>query len=167
LSSRLSWTFELLVPAGRHYSWNGAPREVDMNSKRIQEQLIEAARAAPITKTLGITLEYDGEGNAVFRMPRNRNFDHGMQDTHGGIFATLLDNAGWFTVAAQCAKTVVTSDLHVRMLQPAKQQDLVATGKLVRAGSKSAVAEMKLHSASGELIAVGTASFSFVSEIPQ
>jgi len=138
----------------------------DMNSKRIQEHLVAVVRTVPIMKTLGMTLEYDADGNAVFKMPSNRNFDHGMKDTHGGIFATLLDSAGWFTVAAQCGKVVVTSDLHVRMLEPAKQQDLVATGKLVRAGSKAAVAEMKVHSASGELLAVGTASFTFVADIP-
>lgn len=136
-----------------------------MSSKRVQQHLINVVKTVPIMKTLGATLEYDDDGNAIFRMPRNASFDHGMQDTHGGVFATLLDSAGWFTVAAQYGKVVVTTDLHVRMLQGARQQDLVATGKIVRAGSKTAVAEMKLCSADGELVAVGTASFTIVGDL--
>jgi uncharacterized protein (TIGR00369 family) len=137
-----------------------------MSATRVQEYLIEVTQAVPIMKTMGVTLEFDADGNALLRMPRNANFDHGMQDTHGGVFATLLDSAGWSTVAAQCRKFVVTSDLHVRMLQAAKQQDLIATGKLVRAGAKSAVAETRLSTADGTLVAMGTASFTFVGELP-
>jgi uncharacterized protein (TIGR00369 family) len=136
-----------------------------MDLKDAQEYLLGVARNVPIMKTMGITLEYNEDGEAVFRMPRNPNFDHGMKDTHGGVFATLLDSAGWFTVAAKCGKFVLTSDLHVRMLQGAKNQDLVATGKLIRSGSKIAVAEMKLCSADGDLIAVGTGSFAIMGEL--
>jgi uncharacterized protein (TIGR00369 family) len=136
-----------------------------MDEKDAQEYLIRISRNVPIMRTMGITLEYNEDGEAVFRMPRNPDFHHGMGDTHGGVFATLLDSAGWFTVAAKCGKFVLTSDLHVRMLQGAKNQDLVATGKLIRSGSKIAVAEMTLCSADGELIAVGTGSFAIMGEL--
>lgn len=137
-----------------------------MSSKAVQELLISLFNQAPIKKTLGLTLEYNENAEAIFRMPRNPNLDHGGHDTHGGVFATLLDSAGWFTVAAQTEKNVLTSDLHVRMLEAAKQQDLIATAKVVRLGSRTAVAEMKVTSPRGGLIAIGTGSFAVVGELP-
>jgi len=131
------------------------------------KKFLEAAfRGAPISQSMGMTLTYDSEGNATVFMPRHPGYDHGMRDTHGGVLATMLDNAGWFTVAARCRKTVVTADLHVRMLRGAKQQDLIATAQMIRSGGKLAVAEMRLASPDGELVATGTASFSILGDLP-
>lgn len=136
-----------------------------MSPNEAQEYLINVFKSVPIAKSMGMSLEYDEHGQAAIRMPHNPGFHHGMKDTHGGVFATMLDSAGWFTAAAVCRKLVVTSDLHVRMLQPARRQDLVATARMVRTGSNLAVGEMRLSAADGDLIAVGTASFAVVGEL--
>jgi len=115
---------------------------------------------------LGCTLEVNAENEAICRLPRNPALDHWGHDTHGGIVATLLDIAGWFTAAAKCGQAVVTSDIHVRFLQAANQQDLVATARIVRMGSKAIVTEMTVSSAAGELVATATASFMKLGEPP-
>jgi uncharacterized protein (TIGR00369 family) len=140
--------------------------EDGMSAQDVMVFLENSFKAAPISKTMGLHIAFDEAGHATISMTRRPDFDHGMQDTHGGVFATMLDSAGWFTVAAQCRKLVVTADLHVRMLQAARHQDLVATARLVRGGGKLAVAEMSLKSADGELVATGTASFSIISDLP-
>ncbi|GGB53230.1 PaaI family thioesterase (plasmid) [Tistrella bauzanensis] len=137
-----------------------------MSSRAAHDHLATIFKSVPIARSMGLTLSYDEDGNAVIFMPRNPGFDHGMKDTHGGVLAAMLDSAGWFTVAAQCAKMILTSDLHVRMLQGAKQQDLTATARIVRAGAKLVVAEMQLTSADGELVATGSASFSVLGDLP-
>jgi len=137
-----------------------------MSSTTFHTLLISMFDNAPVNKALGVTLEYNAEGEAVCRWRRNPSFDHGGHDTHGGIIATLLDSAGWFTAAAKCGGAVVTSDLHVRLLQAAKQQDLVATARIVRMGSRSIVTEMTVSSAAGGLIAMATASFAKMGELP-
>jgi uncharacterized protein (TIGR00369 family) len=124
----------------------------------LQATLIAMFQAAPISGALRFTLEYDAQG-AVVRLPRNPQFDHGGGDVHGGILATLLAMAGWFTAAAACRTAVVTSDIHVRFLRPAKQQDLTAHGRIIRQGSKLTVVEMKVVGADPEVIATATASF--------
>ncbi len=134
---------------------------------------LEAAKAflqtaferASIAKTMGMCLTYDDEGNATVFLPRHSGYDHGMGDTHGGILAVMLDTAGWFTVAAHCRKMVLTADLHVRMLEGAKHQDLTATARVVRGGSRLATADMRLTSADGRLVATATASFSVLGEL--
>jgi acyl-coenzyme A thioesterase PaaI-like protein len=59
----------------------------------------------------------------------------------------------------------LTSDIHVRLLQPAKQRDLIATAQIVRLGARSIVAEMKVTSAD-DLIATATAAFAKLGELP-
>jgi uncharacterized protein (TIGR00369 family) len=134
-------------------------------STNVQALLIGLFNNAPIAKTVGITLEYNAAGEAVCRWSRKPEFDHGGHDTHGGVIATLLDTAGWFTAAAQSGQAVLTSDIHVRLLQPAKQRDLVATAHIVRLGAKSIVAEMKVSSGD-DLIATATAAFAKLGELP-
>jgi uncharacterized protein (TIGR00369 family) len=137
-----------------------------MSSSQVREMLSGLFRGAPVNKLLGLTLEYDSDGTGVCRLPRNPNLDHGGHDTHGGIISTLLDAVGWFTVAAACGQAVVTSDINVRLLQAAKQQDLVATAKIIRMGSRSIVAEMTAKTAAGDLVAMATASFARLGELP-
>lgn len=137
-----------------------------MSANAVQNFLIGRFNEAPINKSMGLSLEYNSVGEAIVRMPRNPGFDHGLNDTHGGAITVLLDSAGWFTTAAQCRKSVLTSDLQVRLLQPAKQQDLIAHATILRAGSKMAVAEMRVTTSGGDLVAVGSASFSIMGELP-
>ena len=114
--------------------------------------------------TFGMTLSYNTKGEATFEMPYQEKFNHALGDTHGGVVATLLDNAGWFTVAAHYQKWVVTADLQTRILEPAGQQGLVATGRIVRAGNTLAVAEMEVRTREGKLVAVGSGSFMVTSK---
>lgn len=114
---------------------------------------------APMKHTFGMTLSYDDEGNARMDMPHKVDFRNGIQDTHGGVIATLLDNAGWFTAAMQYDNWVNTSELTVRLHEPANQEDLVAIGHIVRAGRRLCVAGMEVRSASGRLVATGTGTF--------
>ena len=126
--------------------------------------LIRLFDSAPIKHSFGMELSYREDGRAVFDLPYNSKLNHALGDTHGGIIATLLDNAGWFTVAAHYGMWVVTVDLNIHLLEGAGQSDLVAVGRLVRAGKKLAVADMEVRSKKGSLIAIGSGSFSVTSK---
>ena len=114
---------------------------------------------APMKHTFGMDLSFDGDGNAVFEMPYKTELSHAMKDTHGGVIATLLDNAGWFTAATRYDNWVNTSELTVRLHEPANQEDLRATGQIVRAGGRLCVASMEVRSVSGRLVATGSGTF--------
>jgi uncharacterized protein (TIGR00369 family) len=120
---------------------------------------------APIKKTYGMELTYDGEGRATFEMPYNPTLDHFMGGIHGGVLATLLDNAGWFTAAVYYDTWIATSDLNVKILRPAAKTSLIAAGRMLRAGKKLAMAEMEIRTEDGTLVAVGSGSFS-VTTVP-
>jgi len=70
-----------------------------------------------------------------------------------------MDNAGWFTAAARVKRLVLTADLNVRFLEPARQQTVTATGTVVRAGRTSVVCEMTAVAADDRVIATATGAF--------
>jgi uncharacterized protein (TIGR00369 family) len=121
--------------------------------------LTEFFSHAPMKRTFGMTLTFDAAGDATFHMAGDPAMHHSFGDTHGGVIATLLDNAGWFTAATRYDFWVNTSELTVRLHEPARQEDLIGKGTIVRTGSRLCVASMTVHSASGRLVATGAGSF--------
>ncbi|NOZ87074.1 MAG: PaaI family thioesterase [Deltaproteobacteria bacterium] len=122
-------------------------------------ELVALFEKAPIKHTFGMELSYDENGCAVFDMPHNPGLDHALGDTHGGIIATLLDNAGWFTAAVRYDNWINTAEMQLRLLEPVLCEPLRAKGKLIRNGRNLAVCEMEVRSASGRLVAIGSAMF--------
>ncbi|WP_445395225.1 thioesterase family protein [Zobellella sp. An-6] len=93
---------------------------------------------------------------------------------HGGVTASLLDVAGGLVVAAACIREadslspshlkarlskLGTIDLRVDYLRPGRGKEFIATARVIRSGSKVAVARMELHNEKGEHIAFGTGTY--------
>lgn len=114
---------------------------------------------APVKRTTGMDLAYDEAGQAVFDRPYAPTFDHALGAIHGGLFATLLDNAGWFAVAPHYATWIVTVELQTRLLEPVVGEALRAVGRPIRIGKSVAIAEAEVRTASGLLAAVGRGTF--------
>jgi uncharacterized protein (TIGR00369 family) len=124
-----------------------------------QRRLIELFHGAPIQKATGMTFRYNEEGQAVFEMPYNPSFDHAMGAIHGSIFGMLIDNAGWFTVAPHYEHWIVTVEFSTRLHEPIAKTALIATGRIVRMGSRMASAEMEVRTADNRLAATGAGTF--------
>jgi uncharacterized protein (TIGR00369 family) len=126
-------------------------------------RLKDMFHAAPIARSFGMRLEYDPERRAVFTLPYNPGFDHGLGGIHGGVFATMLDNAGWFTVAAEHETWVATVELQVRLLRACEKEELVAPGRIVHAGKRLATATMEVYTGGKVLAAIGSGTFTVTS----
>ena len=124
-----------------------------------RQALADLFGRAPIKRTFGMELSFDEQDGAVFELPHNPDLEHAERDTHGGVIATLLDNAGWFTAAVPYDTWIVTAEMQMRLLEPARREDLRATGRLVRAGGSIAVAEMEVRTVAGRLVATGSGTF--------
>jgi len=81
------------------------------------------------------------------------------------VVATLIDAAAWCAAAVHYPSWITTVELQARLLEPSEGEDLVATGQLVRAGRRIAVATAEVRTAAGRLIAVGGATLS-VTRLP-
>lgn len=131
---------------------------------RRRRALVEAARTAPIIQTLGLQLTYADGGEAVWDMPYNPSFDHALGAIHGAVFATLLDNAGWFTVAPHYATWVATVEFETRLLEPVTGRDLRSIGRPLRLGRRIATATMEVVTPDdGRVVALGAGTFAVTS----
>jgi uncharacterized protein (TIGR00369 family) len=91
------------------------------------------------------------------------------QILHGGVISAALDVAGGLAILMShyAASEVVpasfpvfgTIDLRVDYLRPGRGKHFIATARVVRKGSRIAVAHMELHNDAGELIATGSAAY--------
>ena len=127
------------------------------------EKLVALFNSAPIKHTFGMALRYDNEGSAVFELPYNPGLDHALHGIHGGAIATLIDNAGWFTVAARHDTWIATVEFQTRLLEPVEKEKLISGGWLVGAGKSLSIAGMEVKTQQGRLIAVGSGTFAVTS----
>lgn len=139
---------------------DGGDREAILRRQRI---LVELFDKAPSKRSYGMELSYDEEGRAVFRMPYNPGLDHFLGGIHGAVIATLLDNAGWFTVAPHYENWVATVEFQCRLLAPVEKVGLWSRGMLVKLGKRFAVAQMEVRTVGGSLVAVGSGTFASTS----
>ena len=68
--------------------------------------------------------------------------------------------ARWCAAAVHYPSWITTVEFDTRLLEPVVGEDLVAVGRVLRAGKRIAVAQAEVRTASGRLVAAGTATLS-------
>ncbi len=139
-----------------------------MNTQRINELLHIFNEVVPIARTFGMKLSFTEEGNAVVDLPYNPDLDHALGGVHGGVYATMLDTAGWFTaaVAHDVERWLTTSEMSMHFLLPAERTHLRAVGRLIKRGKRQDVAEMHLYDEEGQLVGHATGTFIVLPNVP-
>lgn len=141
----------------------------DMVSRDKEQRLLRLFNGSSrLGALLGMKLSFDEQGRAVMELPYNSRLDHARGGTHGGVIATLLDNAGWFTCAAAHPgdSWVATTELTVHLLRPALRTDLRATGEILKTGKRQDVARMECRDSRGQLVAHGVGTFVYLENLP-
>jgi uncharacterized protein (TIGR00369 family) len=138
-----------------------------MNLERIEE-LLALCDQAPIAHYLGMKLFFDDQGNATVDLPYNPKLDHFLGGVHGGVYATLLDTAGWYTAAAghETGCWLATSEMSIHFLLPAERSALRAIGRPIKSGKRQDVVEVHLYDGEGRLVAHATGTFMLLSDVP-
>ncbi len=77
---------------------------------------------------------------------------------HGGVFASLIDAAGFWAVYSQAETNVgmTTVELKINYLAPAVDGQLIATGNCIKIGKTLGLGEARVENESGKLLAHGT-----------
>ncbi|MEO7962574.1 MAG: PaaI family thioesterase [Gemmatimonadaceae bacterium] len=112
---------------------------------------------SPYQRFLGLVLEQVGDGEVTIRLPFREDFlrEDGSDWLHGGIISALIDIAGDYAVVTKFNSGVPTIDLRIDWLRPARAGDLVAKGRVVKAGRRVSVADVEVFDAQGQVVAVG------------
>lgn len=132
-----------------------------MRKERIDEYIKTFREKSPITSFFGMELSFTDGGSAVVDLPYNPNLDHGFGGIHGGVYATLMDTAGWYTAVATQDEDcwVATAELSMHLLEPVKQTSLRAVGRLIKSGKRQNIVEVFLYDANQRLVGHATGTF--------
>ena len=114
----------------------------------------------PVCKTTGFKMHYDDGGSAVITLVYNPGLDHPLGCIFGGILASMMDFAGFLTVAPHYEHWLTTLEYSTRILEQAKEVNLHARGIMRKIGRTAAFADMEVHSADdNRLVATGSGVF--------
>ncbi len=114
--------------------------------------------------SLGVLIDHIDQDKAVLRLPPNPATIQGAGIVAGGVLATMLDEAMAHAAIARAGvdqgRKVATTNLEVRFFRPARPGDeITATGRVVKAGSRVQFLEAEAVNQSGQALALATATF--------
>jgi uncharacterized protein (TIGR00369 family) len=122
--------------------------------------LRDAFHEAPITKFVRQTMEIPAPGTVTITLHPDPRHHHGAARVHGGVLGLVLDNAGFFACATVTdGYWVATTEYKVNLLETVADEEVVATGRVLRKGRHLLHAEMEASSAAGVKVAVGLGTY--------
>jgi uncharacterized protein (TIGR00369 family) len=124
--------------------------------EKIVQWIYKNARIVP---TYGKRFLWDEKDQAIVELPYNKAFDNGLGGVHGSVYSMLIDNAGWFAACPYYDTWISTIEFNVKLLEPAKEQDLYGIGTVVKLGKKVATSTMEVRTSEGLLVAIGSGTF--------
>jgi len=111
---------------------------------------------------LGLKLVETGEGTAVVEMATTDDMANHSGVVHGGMISTLADSAMGRSLRTLSPGVVraMSFDLKLNFINAAKVgEKLRATGHVIHAGRRTAVAECRVEGSDGRLVATASATF--------
>lgn len=112
---------------------------------------------------IGCSIVEVSPGRAVVELVAESFHLNSMGMVHGGVLATLLDNAmGLAALGAHPDRRSVTTNLNVHFVAPLGPGTLVATAAMLHASRSTVTLQASVADRSGKLGTVGTGSFRFV-----
>lgn len=116
----------------------------------------------PIAETIGMDDFTLAEGSVTVSLTPQHKHYNPLGTVHGGVISTLLDTAAACSVHSTLAagEAYTSLDLTVKFLRAVTVESgtLVATGRVLQRGRRTALAEAQLHDARGKLVAHATSS---------
>ncbi len=130
----------------------------------------------PFNQLLGLEIKhFDTQRSEIHFRWQDKLVGNPIQKIlHGGVTASALDLAGGVVAAAniidqledlspqsiqQSLRKLGTIDLRTDFLRPGRGKEFFATARIIRSGSKVAVAQMELHNELNDHIAFGTGTY--------
>ena len=100
-------------------------------------------------------------GEVVLRLPFRREIQRSAAapQIHGGVIATLVDMAGEYALWVKLGYGVPTINMHVDYLAMGVATDLIARGRVIKAGGSIGVTDAEVRATDDTLLAVGRGTY--------
>ncbi|UHQ19351.1 PaaI family thioesterase [Lysobacter sp. KIS68-7] len=124
------------------------------------EAMQQLVRDSKFPQILGMTLAVLDFDRAQVTVDLDARHTHGFGMVHGGVFATLIDSATWWSAYMRIPETagLVNVDLKLNYLKAMTGGSLRAEGRCLRAGRQISYAEATVLDERGDLVAHGTST---------
>ncbi|HSL00999.1 MAG TPA: PaaI family thioesterase [Rubrobacteraceae bacterium] len=96
--------------------------------------------------------------SAVFIDVENHHLN-GTGTLHGGVYASLIDNAMGLSVLALVGVMTATIEMNVHFLGAVSEGRITCQSEVVHRTRRTATAEAKVYDSEGNLVAMGTGAF--------
>ncbi len=115
--------------------------------------------AVTFSRHIGSRVEEVEPGRAVLHIDVEEYHLNGNGTLHGGVYASLIDNAMGISVAALVGVRTATTQMNVHFLGPVSSGRIVCRSEVVHRTRRTATAEAKVYDEEGNLVALGTGAF--------
>lgn len=122
------------------------------------EAMTALLNASPVYRHLNMRVLDAAGGRSRVRLTVAEDHKNLYGIVHGGMLATLLDSACGVAQATRLreGEALVTLDLSINYLRPARSGPLTAEGEVVHRGQRTGVAEASVRDEAGHLVARGS-----------
>jgi uncharacterized protein (TIGR00369 family) len=111
------------------------------------------------SRHIGAKVEDVDRGRSVVYIDVEDFHLNGAGTLHGGVYATLIDNAMGLSVVALVGVRTATIEMNVHFLGAVSEGRITCHSQVAHRTRRTATAEAKVHDTDGNLVAMGTGAF--------
>jgi uncharacterized protein (TIGR00369 family) len=111
------------------------------------------------SKHIGAKVKEVEPGRSVISIDVEDIHLNGTGTLHGGVYASLIDNAMGLSVLALVGVRTATIEMNVHFLGAVNEGRITCESEVLHRTRRTATAEAKVHDAEGNLVALGTGAF--------
>lgn len=111
------------------------------------------------SKHIGAKVEEVDPGKSVVYIDVEDVHLNGAGTLHGGVYASLIDNAMGLSVLALVGVRTATIEMNVHFLGAVKEGRITCRSEVVHRTRRTATAEAKVYDSDDNLVAMGTGAF--------
>ena len=128
-----------------------------------EEQLDHLARyfneEVTFSRHIGAKVEEVEPGRSVLHIDVEDIHLNGTGTMHGGVYASLIDNAMGLSVLALVGVRTATIQMNVHFLGAVNSGRITCESEVLHRTRRNATAEAKVYDSEGNLVALGTGAF--------
>ena len=111
------------------------------------------------SRHIGAKVEEVEPGRSVLHIDVEDIHLNGTGTMHGGVYASLIDNAMGLSVLALVGVRTATIQMNVHFLGAVNSGRITCESKILHRTRRTATAEAKVYDSEGNLVALGTGAF--------
>lgn len=130
-----------------------------LNEDQLKELAYYFDEEVTFSKHIGAKVEKVEPGRSVVYIEIEDVHLNGAGTLHGGVYASLMDNAMGLAVLALVGTRTATIEMNTHFLGAVNEGRITCRSEVVHRTRRTATSESKVYDAGGNLVAMGTGAF--------